>query len=1134
MIGQVLADPRFAVLKEFMATPPAQPRRGAAAPELAFEAEAPADAASVLAVRHPSGAVSFHTPEVLEKARRGGKSVTIARFHVVLRGSSAQGTRRGVLGQAVRAIILKVVGKIADRVLPALARAWEQRAWSAAGRQEGWHLVTRKGLQNGQLQPALPQPDSRSLLLIHGTFSHATSAFGALASSDFFDRVAAQYDSRVFAFNHFTISRTPEENARMLLEALDETKTYSFDVVTHSRGGLVLRTLSERPDLFGSALGRLQLGKAVLVASPNEGTPLATADRWGTLLNWVANLLELFPDNPWTEAASWVVDGLTWIANRVSGGIPGLGAMDAAGETVAALQDDPPPPAGMCSALVANYRAEQGVVQRAIDIGADLVFAMANDLVVPTEGGWRTGRQRADFVPSERIGCFGLGGNLLPGQPSAVMHTNYFQRPETVDFLVRALTGQQQGLPVLANDRPLLMHRAGVVSAVGSTRLPDVFVEREVVETPATVTVAATVTAPAAPAAPGATVVQLDVSDGEVPPLHLILLPEPETAQERSARRGATAPGDVVPLERQASTQMLAMYGSARVLEPFFLRSAHASGMPSSTRWHDIIAMQERIKAYVANQGGATLPTDPELIEFGINLFETLFPNRVRRLYDEARARSQGRRLDIIFTSMIPWVADKPWEFAYDPHRHSFLAMEDVQFVRNVLTAVPAQNLLPHTAALRILVVVAQPIGQAKLSVEEEITVIKRGFEPLISASLADVQVLPRATPNTLHGRLSTEQFDVVHFIGHGEFDADREQGYLLFEDETGSAQRVNDNNLRNIFCQRGVRLLFLNACETGRGGRADFNQGVAPAIVAGGMPVVVANQFKVLDVSATSFAQRFYWSLAAGLTVGDAARESRIAVNYSFGGETIDWAVPVVFARDPNARFCKPAQRTEAVLTAPTPSTVRRDDRAPFVVGVWDVQHMYPELEDLVEQWNQAQSFYQFQVVDPSVPIGGWQVHNGETYLRSDVLGKTLKATVKQLGVDTLVCLIGAPMTDGEILNLFADRDPKPVLLLSTSGFEVPDDQVPAFLTNLIAGQLILQRADLQSVETGPKNSPRYYNEERSLDILIEPQKLDASTRQEIKRALGATADEEIAAVEELFRLFSVTRRRRRRGASA
>ena len=78
---------------------------------------------------------------------------------------------------------------------------------------------------------------------------------------------------------------------------------------------------------------------------------------------------------------------------------------------------------------------------------------------------------------------------------------------------------------------------------------------------------------------------------------------------------------------------------------------------------------------------------------------------------------------------------------------------------------------------------------------------------------------------------------------------------------------------------------MFLNACESGRGGRADFNKGVAQSLVAHGLPALVANQYSVLDSSATSFAQHFYWSLAQGMSIGQAAREARIAVNYSLHG---------------------------------------------------------------------------------------------------------------------------------------------------------------------------------------------------------------------------------------------------------
>ena len=40
------------------------------------------------------------------------------------------------------------------------------------------------------------------------------------------------------------------------------------------------------------------------------------------------------------------------------------------------------------------------------------LLASANDLVVPSEGGWRVDRDGTPYMPGDRIGCFGPGGNL--------------------------------------------------------------------------------------------------------------------------------------------------------------------------------------------------------------------------------------------------------------------------------------------------------------------------------------------------------------------------------------------------------------------------------------------------------------------------------------------------------------------------------------------------------------------------------------------------------------------------------------------------------------------------------------------------------------------------------------------------
>jgi hypothetical protein len=106
--------------------------------------------------------------------------------------------------------------------------------------------------------------------------------------------------------------------------------------------------------------------------------------------------------------------------------------------------------------------------------------------------------------------------------------------------------------------------------------------------------------------------------------------------------------------------RVFASYGGARVTTWMRTKSPRTPKRPKTrekparmTKFFDIITMHERIRAYTNREEG-TLPTDKELMDFGTDLFETLFQGDVRRLYDEARSRQRGRKLDLVLTSMIP------------------------------------------------------------------------------------------------------------------------------------------------------------------------------------------------------------------------------------------------------------------------------------------------------------------------------------------------------------------------------------------------------------------------------------------------------------------------------------------------
>lgn len=586
----------------------------------------------------------------------------------------------------------------------------------------------------------------------------------------------------------------------------------------------------------------------------------------------------------------------------------------------------------------------------------------------------------------------------------------------------------------------------------------------------------------------------------ETDTFHLIVMDDFRFANGKRAR------GQPPP----ATAQVLATYGGARVTSVLRLRASRGE---APTNFGRIIATHENIKRYT-NRTGGSLPNEEELMRFGGELFDTLFQDDVRRLYDEARSRQQ-RRLDFVVTSMIPWISEKPWEFAFDRTRQSFVATEEIHFVRNVLTNVPADPIVRRDGPLRILVAAAQPVGFGRLSVDQEAQVILRGFQSLIDAGLVEVKVIPRITPNELHMALTPGDYHVVHFIGHGVFDEERGEGCLVFENERGGEYRLGERQLREIFCKRGLSLVFLNACETARGGRADFNKGVAQALVSHGLPALVANQYSVLDASATSFARHFYASLAQGLSIGEGAREARIAVNYSLNGELIDWAIPVLYARDPGMTLTAPRPTPPARSTEVARSRVMRSGR-PEQVAVWDVDSVFPSLDRTLTRFNDAQSVFGFDMADLTGPIDVWDVdkEEGVRFFWAEQVAHRLRNTAASLGADLLVCVTRHWLRDDDWLYLYAwwpgDKTP-PVVLLSVAGFDQMEPEGPEtdrVIANAMVACLAGFYGDTDTHKDGAKDCPLYFNKDRSFDHLTASQHFDAKCLRKLKGALGEKLD--------------------------
>ena len=189
--------------------------------------------------------------------------------------------------------------------------------------------------------------DGPVLLFVHGTFSTTEGGFGQLKPATL-KTLHARYGGRVIAFDHPTIADDPIENARQFFEIAGDRKL-ELDVVCHSRGGLVARSIAERPgDLEDLATG-ISVRTIVLVGVPSNGTILAKAKYWDELLNRMTTLLSLFPGPGMSDTLETVLAVVRSIAVETVESLEGLDAMAPGGDFLKRLN--------IALATEARYRA---------------------------------------------------------------------------------------------------------------------------------------------------------------------------------------------------------------------------------------------------------------------------------------------------------------------------------------------------------------------------------------------------------------------------------------------------------------------------------------------------------------------------------------------------------------------------------------------------------------------------------------------------------------------------------------------------------------------------------------------------------------------------------------------------------
>ena len=111
---------------------------------------------------------------------------------------------------------MKVAKSAIDKVLAkgvlAAGRVAEAQWWKKKGLKEGWYglQLSPGGTLALQPLPRIGPGEGPALIFLHGTFSNLAGSFGKLLTPAVFDQLRARYGDRIFGFEHFSGSRSPE------------------------------------------------------------------------------------------------------------------------------------------------------------------------------------------------------------------------------------------------------------------------------------------------------------------------------------------------------------------------------------------------------------------------------------------------------------------------------------------------------------------------------------------------------------------------------------------------------------------------------------------------------------------------------------------------------------------------------------------------------------------------------------------------------------------------------------------------------------------------------------------------------------------------------------------------------------
>ena len=258
-----------------------------------------------------------------------------------------------------------------------------------------------------------------------------------------------------------------------------------------------------------------------------------------------------------------------------------------------------------------------------------------------------------------------------------------------------------------------------------------------------------------------------------------------------------------------------------------------------------------------------------DIRDIGSELYSGMFSSKAEKeAFSSVRRSVAGDDVALVRLSLPNEFLQLPWEGLYDETFGAFIGTHpNYCIVREPSGDEGAKDEVGGFSRRPLSMLVVIPDGSG-LNVEQEWHNIEQICEQF-PQNIKPERFGGRVTPDLLGNRLENANYNIVHFIGHGEVVGDDSFTIRLNDPSGGEEFWMPGETFASLFFRRSPQLVILNCCLSAAASPQRTLSGIAPALLRAGVLGVVAMRYEIPDQVAAEFAGSFYHELLGGRTPG-------------------------------------------------------------------------------------------------------------------------------------------------------------------------------------------------------------------------------------------------------------------------